>query len=162
MVDGESLKLETSENRMEGQLQHSLPACLNCLFHFRGKKLSKNQIERVKRLWLLKDADEGEDLYYSFTGKHSKFRRKGHLGGTFYSPVEEDNKDVAGAEGNLEIARVSSYENGKKSKGDGNRVNANNVVESQHAESNKNQPEVESRHEVGCNVMYMHASSAAL
>lgn len=60
---------------MEGQLQHSFPVCLNCLFHFRGKKLSQRQIEKVKRLWVPKEADEDEDVYFSLTGKHSKFRR---------------------------------------------------------------------------------------
>lgn len=33
-------------------------------------------------------------------------------------------------EGNLEIARVSSYENGKKSRDDDNRVNVKIAVES--------------------------------
>lgn len=94
---------------MKGQLQHSFLVCLNCLFHFRGKKLSKRQTERVKRLWLLKEAVEDEDVYFSFTGKHSKFRRMERLRGRFYSPIEAENKDIAGVEGNLEIARVSSY-----------------------------------------------------
>ena len=133
---------------MKGQLQQRCPAWLNCLFHFRGKKLSKKHIQRVKRLWLLEKVNEDEDAYDSFTGKHKKFRRKERLEGMFYSLVKEENKDIAGAEGNLEIAPVSSYENGKKSRDDDDRVNAKNVVESQHTESDKNQQEVESMHEV--------------
>ena len=72
----------------------------------------------------------------------------------FYSPIKEENNDIADAEGNLEIAPVSSYENGKKSRDDDDRVNAKNVVESQHTESDKNQQEVEGTHEVRWKVTY--------